>query len=158
MMWRYWVGAAAALLLVAGGIFWWHNTASAKHGLPNAPAAKASADGEDDQPIPEPPAASEKTREEKRFSRSDHDKNGAISRDEYLAARHRNFAKLDVNNDGRLTFEEYAVKAEEKFTKADADKSGSLNPAEFETTRVARKAKAGCACQPQGGQKGDDGA
>ena len=37
------------------------------------------------------PARSEKTREEKRFLRSDHDKNGAISRDEFLAARRRNF-------------------------------------------------------------------
>ena len=46
-----------------------------------------------------------------------------------------------------------AVKAEEKFTKADSDKSGSLNPAEFETTRAARKAKASCVCQP----KNDDG-
>jgi hypothetical protein len=156
-MWRYWVGAAAALLLVAGGIFWWHNTAAAKHGLPDAPAAKALAEGSGDQAMPEPPAASEKTREEKRFSRSDHDKNGAISRDEFLAARHRNFAKLDVNNDGRLTFEEYAAKGEERFGKADADKSGSLNPAEFATTRAARKSKATCACQPQGDPKVDDG-
>ncbi|WP_420137835.1 EF-hand domain-containing protein [Sphingomonas sp.] len=152
-MWRYWVGAAAAILLIAGGIFWWRSTASAQHHTPrHAKAASAGLEA-GDEPIPEPPAATEKTREEKRFLRSDRDKNGVISRDEFLAARRRNFAKLDVNGDGRLTFEEYAVKAEEKFTKADADKSGSLSPDEFETTRVARKAKATCACQP----KGDDG-
>ena len=153
-MWRYWVGAAVALLLVVGGVFWWRSTAVAKHGTSHATQGSAAPliDG-GDEAVPEPPAASEKTREEKRFSRSDHDKNGAISRDEFLAARRRNFAKLDANGDGRLTFDEYAVKAEEKFGKADADKSGSLNPAEFATTRVARKAKASCACQP----KGDDG-
>ncbi|WP_116090153.1 EF-hand domain-containing protein [Sphingomonas crusticola] len=151
-MWRYWVGAVVALVLLVGGVLWWRSTAVAQHGISHAATASASPDA-DDEPMPATPAASEKTREEKRFSRSDHDKNGAISRDEFLAARHRNFAKLDVNNDGRLTFDEYAVKAEEKFGKADADKSGSLNPAEFATTRVARKAKAACACQP----KGDDG-
>ena len=150
---RNWIGAAIALLLVVCGVLWWRSTAIAKHGTSHAAKAAAASVEPGDEPIPEPPAASEKTREEKRFSRSDHDKNGAISQDEFLAARRRNFAKLDVNGDGRLTFDEYAVKAEEKFAKADADKSGSLNPVEFETTRVARKAKATCACQP----KGDDG-
>jgi hypothetical protein len=156
-MWRYWVGASAALLLIAGGIFYWRSTADAKHELPAAPTAVQTGDGEDADVPPLPPAASEKTREEKRFSRSDHDKNGIIGRDEFLAARHRNFAKLDVNNDGKLSFDEYAAKAEEKFAKADADHSGGLNPIEFATTRVVRKNKPSCACQPQDGQKDNDG-
>ena len=156
-MWRYWVGAAAALLLIAGGIFYWRSTANAKHELPSAPVATVTADGEDADVPPPPPAASEKTREEKRFSRSDHDKNGIISQDEFLAARRRNFAKLDVNNDGKLSFDEYAAKAEDKFAKADVDHSGGLSPTEFATTRVVRKFRPTCACQPQDGQKGDDG-
>ena len=161
-MWRYWVGAAAALVLVAGGIFYWRSTASAKHGLPDAPAAvAANSAGEEEGDTPPPPAASEKTREEKRFSRSDHDKNGLISRDEYLAARKRNFAKLDTNGDGKLSFDEYAVKAEEKFAQADKDHSGGLNPPEFATTRVVRKAKPTCACEPHDKNRGknedDDG-
>ncbi len=160
MMWRYWVGAAAALVLVAGGIFYWRSTAVARHGLPSAPASIAADRGstnEDADIPPAPPEASDKTREEKRFARADHDKNGAISRDEFLVARRRNFAKLDVNNDGKLSFDEYAAKAEEKFAKADADHNGGLNPAEFTTTKVARKAKAGCACDQRATQKSDDG-
>jgi hypothetical protein len=156
-MWRYWMGAAAALLLAAGGILWWHNTALAKHGLPKAPAEKTSADDEASDVPPQPPVATDQDREQKRFSRADHDKNGVISRDEFLAARRRNFAKLDVNGDGKLSFEEYAAKAEDKFDKADADKSGGLNPKEFAATRVERKAKPSCACQPRNGQKTDDG-
>lgn len=157
-MWRYWVGAAAALLLVAGGVFYWRSTASAKHNLPSPPAASGTADnGEDPEVLPAPPEATEKTREEKRFSRADHDKNGMVSRDEFLAARKRNFAKLDVNNDGKLSFDEYAVKAEDKFAQADADHSGGLNPTEFATTKVARKAKASCSCERSDRGKSDDG-
>jgi len=157
-MWRYWVGALAALVLVVGGVSYWRSTAAARHGLPGAPHARASSsdDGDDIDTPPQPPAADDRTREQKRFSRADHDKNGIVGRDEYLAARHRNFAKLDVNNDGVLSFDEYAAKAEEKFAKADADHSGGLAPAEFATTKVERKTKPTCACQKQD-QKGDDG-
>jgi len=156
-MWRYWVGALAALVLVVGGISYWRSTAAAKHQLPGAPHSKAKTDETDDiDTPPQPPVADDQTREQKRFSRADHDKNGIISRDEYLAARHRNFAKLDVNNDGVLSFDEYAVKAEEKFAKADADHSGGLNPTEFATTKVERKSKPGCSCQKQESQKDDD--
>jgi hypothetical protein len=157
-MWRYWVGALAAVVLVVGGISYWRSTASAKHNLPGAPHAQAakSDEADDIDTPPQPPAADDKTREQKRFSRADHDKNGIIGRDEYLAARHRNFAKLDVNNDGVLSFDEYAAKAEDKFAKADADHSGGLNASEFATTRVERKTRPGCSCQKQDGQKGDD--
>lgn len=153
-MWRYWVGALAALVLAVGGISYWRSTAAAKHQLPAAPHVAATSDEATDiDTPPQPPAADDKTREQKRFSRADHDKNGIISRDEFLAARRRNFAKLDVNNDGVLSFDEYAAKAEDKFAKADADHSGGLSPAEFATTKVERKAKPGCSCQKQ---KGDD--
>ena len=158
-MWRYWVGAAAALLLVTGGVSCWDSTATAKHPLPSAPtdAEARSTDSADADTPPAPPEASEKTREEKRFSRADHDKNGIVSRDEFLAARRRNFAKLDVNNDGKLSFDEYAAKAEDKFAHADADHSGGLNPTEFATTKVARKAKASCSCEQSDKGKNEDG-
>ena len=157
-MWRYWVGALAALVLVVGGVSYWRSTAAAKHQLPGAPHAKAKTDEADDiDTPPQPPTADDQTREQKRFSRADHDKNGIISRDEFLAARHRNFAKLDVNNDGVLTFDEYAAKAEEKFAKADTDHSGGLSPTEFAATKVERKTKPGCSCQKQDNPKDDDG-
>jgi|KBSMisStaDraftv2_1062788.scaffolds.fasta_scaffold26336_4 hypothetical protein len=157
-MWRYWIGALAALILVVGGVSYWRSTAAAKHSLPGAPQASTdkSGDADDADTPPQPPAADDKTREEKRFSRADHDKNGIVSRDEFLVARHRNFAKLDVNNDGKLSFDEYATKAEDKFGKADADHSGGLNPSEFATTKVERKSKPSCSCQKQDNQKGED--
>lgn len=146
-MGRFLAGVGSALLLVAAGLFWWSFAHADRAGLPPAPFA-AMADAVR-PPLADPPAASEKTREEKRFSRYDHDKNGAISRDEFLAARRKAFAKLDRNQDGRLSFEEYAVKTVEKFSRADADRSGVLTPAEFATTRVVRKAKPACKCVPE---------
>jgi len=146
-MWRYLVGLFAGVLLVAGGVLWWKSTAIARHALPDAPAEAASAGA--GEGLPELPMASEKTREEKRLSRLDHDKNGEVSRDEFLAARRRNFAKLDVDGDGKLSFEEYAVKGVERFAAADKDKTGALNAAEFATTRLARKA-ATTRCPPAG--------
>ncbi|HEX6410520.1 MAG TPA: EF-hand domain-containing protein [Sphingomicrobium sp.] len=57
-----------------------------------------------------PPEATPKSREEKRFSRADKDKNGRIEREELLASRRKAFAKLDKNGNGSLSFEEWAVK------------------------------------------------
>ena len=151
---RFLAGAAACFLLLTGAFLFWQSRAEEAPLLPAAPPARAASGA---LRLPDPPEATAKSREEKRFSRADHDKNGVIGRDEFLAARRRNFAKLDVNGDGKISFEEYAAKAEERFTKADADKSGGLNPSEFATTRVARKSKPSCSCQPQDNQKGDDG-
>ncbi len=147
-MGRFLAGVAAALLLVAGGFFIWRAQAERGGMVPAAPLAVAA-----DAPLAlvdlaGPPAASERTREEKRFARYDKDKNGAVAREEYLFARRKNFAKLDVNGDGKLGFEEYAVKAVAKFAAADKDKSGALGPAEFATTRVVRKSAPKCACRP----------
>jgi hypothetical protein len=147
-MWRYLVGLVAGVLLVAGGVLWWRSSAIAHRTLPNAPGATAQAGGADDA-MPDPPEASEKTREEKRLSRIDHDKNGQVSRDEFLAARRRNFAKLDVDGDGKLSFEEYAAKGVERFATADTDKSGALTAAEFATTRIVRKSQPTCRCPAQ---------
>ena len=73
------------------------------------------------------PEASEKTREEKRFSRYDKNKDGKVQADEYLAARRRNFDKLDLDHNGALAFQEYAAKGIEKFNDAGGRK-GWLPP------------------------------
>ncbi len=137
------LGAGSALLLAAGGVVWWSGSANVADPLPQRISGVAITPFAA-EPLVEPPAASEKTREEKRFSRYDKDRNGAVSRDEYLAARRKAFAKLDTNGDGRLAFEEYAVKTSDKFGKADGDRSGALMPKEFQTTRVVRKKRPNC--------------
>jgi hypothetical protein len=160
-MWRYLVGAVAALLLAGGGMWWWKNTAVAERGHRHVAAMETSASDESGNladPLPDPPVADEKSREQRRFDRTDKNKDGRISRDEYLALRRKNFAKLDKNGDGVLSFDEYATKAIDKFTAADKDHSGALNAAEFATTKVQRKAKPRAKCPPpeRGEGKPDD--
>lgn len=147
-MWRFLAGAAAALVLAFAGLFLWRAQADKAPLIPAAPAALFQASGEGDVELAPPPAATERTREEKRFARYDKDKNGAVAREEYLAGRRKGFAKLDTNGDGRLSFEEYAVKGVQKFAAADKDRSGQLNTSEFATTRVVRKAKPKRDCPP----------
>ena len=96
--------------------------------------------------FPEPPEASAKNREEKRFSRADKDKNGRIEREELLASRRKAFAKLDKNGNGSLSFEEWADKTIEKFDKADKDRTGSLTQAEYATTAPPLPKKKRCSC------------
>jgi hypothetical protein len=146
-MWRYLVGGVAALLMAGAGVMIWSGLASRDSRIPPPPAAvmaPVAAVAPATAEMPDPPQASEKTKEEKRFSRADHDKDGKIELAEFLQARHRNFDKLDTNHDGKLSFDEYAAKAEAKFAGADADKSGALTPAEFATTRVVRKTRPRC--------------
>jgi hypothetical protein len=145
-MWRYLAGAASALLLVAAGLMLGRSMAGSNDPLPPAPAPVALADlGPPETAVP---TASEATREEKRFNRYDKDKNGAVSRDEYLLSRRKAYAKLDVNGDGVLSFDEYAVKAVAKFAKADSDRNTALNRTEFASTRVIRKDKPRPKCPP----------
>jgi len=143
-MGRFLAGAASALLLAAGGLFLWTGLARHDSRLPAPPVAGLFAASAQDVTSADPPQASEKTREEKRFDRYDRNKDGKVDRGEYLLNRQRAFARLDTNHDGKLSFDEYAVKTEAKFAKADADKSGVLDPTEFATTRVVRKAKPRC--------------
>ncbi|HVF83326.1 MAG TPA: EF-hand domain-containing protein [Sphingomicrobium sp.] len=93
------------------------------------------------------PEATPKSREQKRFSRNDKDKNGRIEREELFAPRRKAFAKLDRNGNGTLSLDEWAVKTVEKFGGADRDRSGWLNPVEFATTAPKPpKRKAACSC------------
>ena len=93
-----------------------------------------------------PPAATAKTREEKRFGRADKDDDGRITRVEMLASRQKAFAKLDQNGDGRLAFEEWAVKTVDKFDGADDDGNGALTAAEYAATAPKARTKTACRC------------
>ena len=144
-MWRYLVGAGGALALAGAGVLMFSGHATPPALLAAAPPAPAA----DDPALPDDiPAATAKTREQKRFGRYDKDKDGKVTRDEYLAARHKAFAKLDADGDGRLSFDEWATKAIGKFAAADADRSGAMTATEFATTAVRRKAKARIKCPP----------
>lgn len=146
-MWRYWAGGGALLAAAGAGVLLTRGIAHTTPLLPSAPQATAApvdATAADDA-VPE---ATPATREQKRFNRYDKDRNNAVSRDEYLAARRKAFAKLDANGDGRLDFDEWAVKALSKFGTADKDRSGAMTPEEFATTAVTRKARPRAKCPP----------
>ena len=148
-MWRFLAGIGSAVLLMTAGLLIWQARADKPSPIPSAPQAQAAADapmGVAD--LVPPPAATERTKEQKRFSRYDKDKNGAVAQSEYLAARRKNFDKLDLDHDGKLSFNEYAAKAVVKFAAADRDRNGALNATEFATTRVFRKAKPRVKCAP----------
>lgn len=145
-MLRFLAGALAAMLLMGAGLVLWNSQAASEQSVTAPPPAPLAAIAE---PLPDSvPTASPRTREERRFDRNDKDRNGAITREEYLANRRKAFARLDTNGDGRLGFEEWAVKTTTKFTAADADKSGAMSRTEFATTAVKRRAPARRDCPP----------
>jgi len=143
---RFLAGAAACFLLLTGAFLFWQSRAQQAPLLPEPPAAATDSPPLIAQPLPVPPEASPKSREEKRFSRADKDKNGRVEREEMIAPRRKAFAKLDRNGDGRLSFEEWAVKTLDKFGGADKDRSGWLTPAEFATTAPPPPKKKRCSC------------
>lgn len=151
-MWRYLVGAVGALMLAGAAVLLFKGQATPPHpllalasGAATTDATEASADV-----VPE---ALARTREQERFDRYDKDRDGKITREEYLASRRKAYAKLDTNHDGVLQFDEWATKSEAKFANADADRGGTLTREEFATTAVKRKPRAPRGCPP--GQRGD---
>ena len=148
-MWRYLVGGVAALLMVGAGWLLVGSRARTDSGLPTAPRQfTAQAEGEGGSLPDSVPEATPKSREQKRFGRYDKDRNGQVSRDEYLASRRKAYAKLDANGDGRLTFEEWAGKTLTKFAIADRDRSGAMSPVEFTTTATKRSTRPRPNCPP----------
>ncbi|MCW3836865.1 EF-hand domain-containing protein [Sphingomonas canadensis] len=143
-MWRYLAGAVGALLLAGAGVFLFRGTAAPEAKAPPQPLAAVQ------EPLPEEaPSAPERSREQKRFDRVDRDKDGTITREEFLALRRRAYAKLDTNGDGKLSFDEWAIRTTKRFAGADKDRSSTLTRAEFATTAVRRKPAAPkCACAP----------
>ena len=146
---RFLAGAAACFLLMTGAFLLWQLRAQSGSALPAAPAARLAQTGPgiNLKRIPDAPTADLKNKEQKRFDRSDKDKNGTITLAELVEPRRKPYAKLDLNRDGKLSFEEWAVKTIDKFKTADGDKSNGLTRAEYATTAPKPKAKkAGCAC------------
>ena len=149
-MLRFLAGAGSALLLAAAGIFFWTSRAQQEGpAVPGAPAARAAETVADSGSPAEPPAADERTREQRRFDRADRNRDGRITLDELTYARHRAFARLDTNHDGRLSFEEWAVRTLTKFSTADANHDNALSREEFATTAPHRRTssrQARCNC------------
>jgi len=143
-MLRFLAGAAASFLLLTGAFLIWQSRAAESPALAAAPAPRAASLFGTAEPL-EAPEASPKSREEKRFSRYDRDKNGKVEAAEYLAARHKNFDKLDADHNGTLSFAEYAVKGIEKFNAA-GGKKGWLSPAEFVKTAPPPPKRKSCSC------------
>lgn len=145
-MLRFFAGAAACFLLLTGAFLLWQSRAEKGAGLPGAPPARTfNASLVGDQAPLEAPEASPKSREEKRFSRYDHNKNGKVEADEYLAARRKNFDKLDLDHNAMLSFQEYAAKGIEKFNPAGGRK-GWLTSAEFVATAPPPPKHKSCSC------------
>lgn len=143
---RFLAGAAACFLLVTGAFLLWQGRAEESPLLPAAPPAMATPSMIAPGAAPQAPEASAKSREEKRFSRADKDKNGRIEREELVAPRRKAFAKLDTNGNGTLSFDEWAVKTLDKFRGADKDRTGWLTPAEYATTAPPPPKKKSCSC------------
>lgn len=144
-MLRFLAGAAACFLLMTGAFLMWQSHAEQGPSFPGAPTPRAFSASMVSEGSLQAPEASAKSREEKRFSRYDHNKNGKVEADEYLAARQRNFDKLDSDHNGALSFREYAIKGIDKFDDA-GGKKGWLSPAEFVKTAPPPPKRRTCSC------------
>ncbi|MCB2076711.1 MAG: hypothetical protein KDE55_03325 [Novosphingobium sp.] len=151
---RMLLGALGALVLVSVGIFWWQGRAELEEAAPPPEPVETAAVDPDALPTadvadmqgPEPPEATELTREQRRFGRYDRDSDGRITRNEMLSTRTRAFRQLDTDGNNLLTFEEWAVSTVEKFDGADANRDLWLSPAEFAKTRPKPSPKPKCRC------------
>lgn len=147
-MLRYLAGAASMLLMLIAGLLAWRSIAgqAEQEPLPEVPpAAEAPLPLAADGGPPTPPAADQKSREERRFARADRDDDGRITLLELFHPRRAAFARLDRNGDGRLAFEEWATKTHEKFARADRNRDAALDAAEYRTTAPPRRPRR-CAC------------
>ena len=140
---RILAGVAAFILLATGVFFILRGNAEQAPALPPAPPAQSTLGPQAPLVAPE---ATPKSREEKRFSRADKNKDGRIEREELLGPRRKAFAKLDADGDGRLSFEEWAVRTVDKFAGADKDRTGWLTPAEYGTTAPPPPKRKRCSC------------
>jgi len=145
------IGAALALLLVGIGVVWLQGRAEVERGAPPPLAAPVVPEGLPSADIaglkgPDPPAASELSREQQRFFRYDRDRDLRITRNEMLSTRTDAFRDLDKDGNNLLTFEEWAVTTVQRFEQADADKNGELNQKEFATTAPKASATPTCRC------------
>jgi hypothetical protein len=149
---RFLAGAASCFLLLTGAFLLWQGRAE-KSPLPPAPQPRGISMAAYSTSL-SAPEASPKSREEKRFSRYDKNKDGKVQAAEYLAARQKNFEKLDADRNGALSFQEYAVKGIEKFDAAGGRK-GWLSPAEFVATAPPPSKRKSCSCDAAPTQTAD---
>ncbi len=145
-MWRYLAGALASFLMLSGAFLLWQGRAEDGPALP-APPEKPMAPAMLLEKPAKPPAATPKSREEKRFARADRDDDGKIILAELLEPRRKSYAKLDTNGDGKLSFEEWAHTTIDKFKEADANRNGQLTRAEYATTAPKPRPKPKCGCR-----------
>ena len=141
-------GIFATLLLVTGAVVLFSSRAQ-EPVMPAAPEARLAAPSAPVRlsPIGQAPSADPKSKEEKRFDRSDKNKDGTITLAELVEPRRKPFAKLDLDGDGKLSFEEWAVRTIDKFEEADSDKSRGLSRVEYASTAPKPRApKPQCAC------------
>jgi hypothetical protein len=147
------LGAVVALALAGVGMFWWQGRAAVEQAAPppepatQGPAPDALPSAEPGALRgPDPPEATELTREQRRFYRYDRNRDGRISRDEMLSTRTDAFRKLDKDGNNLLTFEEWAVATVDRFESADANGDGILTPEEFAATAPKRQNRPACRC------------
>lgn len=157
-MLRFFAGVAACFLFMTGAFLIWQSRAESGPQLPGAPKARAynaSMLSSGASPL-KAPEASPKSREERRFSRADKNKDGRIESSELLDPRRKAFAKLDTNGNGSLSFEEWAVKTIGKIQGADKDRNGWLSAAEYATTAPPPPKHPSCSCRPTADASADD--
>jgi EF hand domain-containing protein len=144
---RFLAGAAACFLLLTGAFLLWQSHAAQNPGFPAAPPPRSDKPfmATAGQPLVAP-EATPKSREERRFSRADKNKDGKIESAELLDPRRKAFAKLDTNGNGSLAFEEWAVSTIDKIKGADKDGNGWLTPAEYATTAPPPPKHKTCSC------------
>lgn len=148
------LGAVGALILVGVGMFWWQGRAEVERGAPPPLPVVEKPDEETLPQVdpgtmigPEPPEATELTREQRRFFRYDRNRDLKITRNEMLSTRSSGFRRRDKDGNNLLTFEEWAVTTSDRFAGADADGNLELTPAEFATTAPKRKPKPKPECE-----------
>ena len=142
---RFLAGAVACFLMMTGAFLLWQGHAEETSAVPPPPAKSAAPSILAAKPL-EAPHATEKSREEMRFNRSDRDNDGRIVLGELLEPRKKSYAKLDKNGDGKLSFEEWAHTTIDKFRGADGDRNGQLTRAEYATTAPKPRPKPKCSC------------
>lgn len=145
------LGGFIAMLLLGVGLFWLQGRAQVERGAPPPAPSVAKPTGLPSADIaglrgPEPPEASELTREQQRFFRYDRNRDLRITREEMLSSRTDGFRKLDKDGNNLLTFEEWAVTTVDRFDKADANGDRELTAAEFASTAPKPSPTPRCRC------------
>lgn len=146
------LGAFIGLLFAGVGLFWLQGRAEVEKGAP-PPEPLAASELEVPNVLPsadvagmegpDPPEATELSREERRFFRYDRNRDRIISRNEMLSTRANAFRKLDVDGNNLLTFEEWAVTTVNRFDGMDADENSQLTEDEFATSAPKPKTRSG---------------